>query len=135
MISGVSPDKPKPKRVKKVNARLAALLKAALIEGDLTIDELGERSKLGRQATGRIVRGEIQRLAPEQANRIAPHLPITMAQILEACGYNMSATQPQRVAPQLVEAVLKLGPEDRRSILRSARALAAYPPEEPEPNA
>lgn len=115
---------PPPRRKQPVNARLAALMEDALARSDKTIEELAKDSGLGRGTIGRIVRGEIQRPAPEQANRIVPHLRITMADFLEACGYHVSLSAQQRVPDDLAEAWGKLDRPTQDSLRQLALAQA-----------
>lgn len=99
-----------------VNERLARLVTAAMERDGITTIELGDLSGLGRGVVGRIARGEIQRPAPEQANRLVPHLPITMAQFLEACGYNVGVRPADLLPKDLVERWPSLRPHDQDSI-------------------
>ena len=111
---------------KPTNRALAKLLRDALLDArpPLTIDQLGELSGVPRQTTGRLVRGEIHRPAPDIANAVVPHLPITMTQFLEAVGYNISPSATQRLPPELLAMWPRLAPEVRQGLLALVRAAA-----------
>lgn len=108
-------------RPRKKNPVLAALLKDAIARERTTIDDLGAATGLGRQAVGRIVRGEVQRLAPEQANELVKHLPLSMASILAACGYHIAVTPPQKLPPEFVSLWPTLPAEVQQGLLALAR--------------
>ncbi|MGI8926779.1 MAG: helix-turn-helix domain-containing protein [Tepidiformaceae bacterium] len=115
--------KPTPRR-KPPNRALAALMRSALDAAGLTIEELGDRTGFGRQVAGRIVRGEVRRIAPEQANTLVVTLPLTMEQLLATSGYHMAVKGQQRLPQNLVEALLALPPDIQQSVARLARAAA-----------
>ena len=106
------------------NERVAALLRGALDQTEMTIEELGVTTKLGRGPAGALVRGEVRRIAPEQANELARRLPVTVAQILEAYGYDLSVTKQQRVPRELAESWADLPDSIRSGVLQIVQAAA-----------
>ena len=112
-------------RPTKVNPRLEKLMRDALKAAvpEMNIQELGKATGFGRNV-GPIVRGEVQRLAPEQANVVVKHLPITMLQLLAAMGYDVPLTSRQTVPDELAEAWNRLDADSRRSLLQIAQAAA-----------
>lgn len=90
----------------------------------MSIIQLGEITGLGRQVAGRIVRGEVVRLAPDQANKLVAVLPLTMEQLLEANAYNVVVSPQHRVPPELARLWPKLPPATREGILLIAQTAA-----------
>ena len=118
---------PEKRASKPPNPKLADLMQMALKSAELTIDELGVRTGLGRQVIGRIVRGETRRIAPEQVRLLVRELPITAEQLLIACGYDLAMTPPKDVPKTLIEAWAQI-PQDMRpgvlSLVQGAAKLA-----------
>ena len=95
----------------------------------LTQKDLGERSGLGGAIIGRIARGEVDNPAPDQANRLVTHLPITMEDYLEACGYNIAPSSVRRVPAALIEALARV-PHIHEGVLLLAQQAASQAPQE-----
>lgn len=114
---------------------LAALIERGLTAADppLNKTEFGVASGLGRQIAGRIVRGE-QIPEPSYVAKIVAVLPMTTEEILKACGFTLGVPSAKRVPTALVDAYVRLSPEDQRQIVKSARALAAYRPDRADPS-
>jgi hypothetical protein len=121
MLLAVTQKQPRPRTH---NPKLERLMRASLSAAGISIGEFGERSRFGRQVAGRIVRGEVQTVAPDQANVIVRVLPITMEQLLEAVGYEIAITPQRRVPQALADAWAECPPDVREGLLQLAQAGA-----------
>lgn len=90
----------------------------------MSIIRLGELTGLGRQVAGRIVRGEVVRLAPDQANKLVTVLPLTMEQLLEANAYHVAVSPQHRVPPELAKLWPTLPQATREGIMLIAQTAA-----------
>lgn len=111
------------RRVRKVNTRVARLLKDALEAEGMTIEDLGKATGWGRMA-GTLVRGEVQRIAPEQAAGLARWLPITQEEILAAYGFDIVVTPERRVPLPVAQIWARMPRSVRSSMLAVMRAAA-----------
>lgn len=96
------------KRVRAKVPAVAELLRDALVRADkMSIDDLGRVTGWKRNA-GAIVRGEVLRIAPEQARELARWLPITQEQLLLAYGFDIAMTPERQIPKALAEAWVRL---------------------------
>lgn len=103
------------------------LIEQARISAGLTPEELGR--KLGR-TKGIVYRLEAEEQEPnaEQVNRLAAALPISVEQILSAMGIHMTPFDAAKLPRPLIEALLRLRPEELAVVTRVATGLHATQP-------
>lgn len=111
------------KRVRPKNERVATLLRVALEDAEMSIEDLGRVTGWERNA-GAFVRGEVQRPTPEQLNELVRHLPITVEQLLAAYGYALVPKPSRELPSDLSDAWWKLPPATRRGMLALIRQAA-----------
>ena len=112
------------KRVRPKIPAVEALLRDALRRADMTIDDLGRVTGWKRNA-GALVRGEVLRIAPEQARELARRLPITQEQLLTAYGFDIALTPERQLPRALAEAWLKLPKKTQEGMLELIQAAAS----------
>lgn len=114
-----------PKRVRYKNPEVATLLTEALRNADppMSIEDLGRVTGWHRNA-GAIVRGEVQRLSPEQVNELAARLPVTVEQILATYGYRVSRSTAA-IYPPLGVFLGSLSQATQRNLLEILKGLGS----------
>jgi len=113
-------------RARAVNPKLRDLMARALEAAGLTQDELIRRTGFGRGPIGVVVRGEIQRLAPDVAAAIVRELPVSMPELLTAVGYDFGP-KPQKIPGWLIADLERLSREDLEVVRRVVQGLLAAP--------
>lgn len=116
------------------NPRVVALFQDAVatVTGKRRLEDFLDLTGLSRGTGGPLWRGEVQRIAPDQANLLVNRLPISMFELLDSFGFNVKPTPAERIPAQLVEAWPRLRPHVQRSLLTLVLERSSEDPDEGE---